>query len=61
MAPTIRPLYGVTIQHACERGDLDEMKELAAQAEAHLAADGDIAAHLEALKAEIAKQEAEQG
>ena len=55
----IQPLYGVAIQHACQSRDLEEMKELAARAEEHLAAEGDIAAELAKLKAAIADVEAQ--
>jgi hypothetical protein len=58
MAGKIVPLYGVHIHDCCERGDLDEMKEVCERAEAYLAADGDIATELAALKAAIAKLEA---
>lgn len=52
------PLYGVTIHHAVDKGDLEEMRKLADEAEAHLADYGDVKAALEKLKAEIAKLEA---
>jgi hypothetical protein len=55
----IQPLYAVPIQHACQSRDLDEMKALAARAEEYLAAEGDIAAELAALKAAIAEVEAQ--
>jgi uncharacterized protein DUF1843 len=58
MTGKIVPLYGVHIHDTCARGDLDEMKEVCERAEAYLAADGDIATELEALKAAIAKLEA---
>lgn len=54
----IRPLYGVPIQQACESGDLEEMRKLAAEAEEHVAKYGDVPRALEQLKAEIAKREA---
>ena len=57
--PPIVPLYGVPIQQARESGDLDEMKAVAKQAEAHLEEHGDVAGALKQLKAEIAKKEAE--
>jgi hypothetical protein len=52
-----QPLYGVVIHHAQHCGDLEEMKALAELAEWYLAAEGDIAAELALLKAEIAKLE----
>ena len=55
---TIRPLYGVTIHHCVNRGDLEEMRELADEAERHLAEHGDVKEALEKLKAEIARLEA---
>lgn len=48
-------LYGVPIQEAIAKGDLPRMKELAAEAEAHLKQVGDVRAALEVLKIEIAK------
>jgi hypothetical protein len=51
-------LYGVGIHHAAASGDLAAMKKIAAEAEAWLAAHGNISAALEALKIEIAKLEA---
>lgn len=50
-------LYGVTVGEACAKGDLDEMRSLAKQAEEYLAEHGNVAAALEVLKAEIAKAE----
>ncbi|MCA1587228.1 MAG: DUF1843 domain-containing protein [Chloroflexi bacterium] len=58
MADIAVPLYGVAIHQACERGDLDEMRKVAAQAEEHLAEYGDVPKAYEELKAEIAKAEA---
>jgi hypothetical protein len=55
---TIRPLYGITIHHCVDRGDLEEMRKLADEAEQHLAEHGDVKEALERLKAEIAKLEA---
>jgi hypothetical protein len=55
----IQPLYAVPIQHACQSRNLEEMKALAARAEEYLAAEGDIAAELAALKAAIAEVEAQ--
>jgi hypothetical protein len=51
------PLYAVTIHKSAASGDLAKMKNLAAEAEAHLKAHGDVSAALEALKIEIAKHE----
>jgi len=57
-SPIIRPLYAVPIHHCIAGGDLAKMKELAAEAEKHLAEHGDVSAALEVLKVEIAKAEA---
>lgn len=57
----IRPLYAATVHHARQSGNLEEMKALAELAEWFLAAEGDIAAELAALKEEIAKLEAASG
>jgi hypothetical protein len=57
----IQPLYAAVIQHACGSTDLDEMKAVAARAEEHLAAEGDIAGQLAALKSAISKLESGQG
>jgi hypothetical protein len=54
-------IYGVAIQQAAVSGDLAKMREIRAQAEAHLANHGDVSAALEMLKAEIAKAEAKGG
>lgn len=51
------PLYGVTIYKAAASGDLEQMKKVASQAEAHLQEHGNVPAALEALKIEIAKLE----
>jgi hypothetical protein len=48
-------LYGVPIQEAIAKGDLAQMKKLAAEAEQHLQQTGDVSAALEYLKIEIAK------
>lgn len=53
----IVPLYGVSIHEAAASGDIAQMKEVAAAAEAHLGEVGDVSAALEALKVEIAKLE----
>ena len=55
---TAVPLYAVTIHHACAKGDLAEMKKLAAAAEQWLTQHGDVRSALEALKVEIARAEA---
>jgi len=55
--PPVQALYAVPIHQACESGDLDEMRKLAAAAEEHLAEYGDVPRALEDLKAEIAKRE----
>jgi len=57
----LQPLYAVCIQHACQSRNLEEMKAVAARAEEHLAAQGDIAGELAKLKAAIAEVEAGQG
>jgi hypothetical protein len=59
MSGGIVPLYGVAIHQACERGDLDEMRKLAAEAEEHLAQYGDVPKAYEELKAEIAKHDSD--
>jgi hypothetical protein len=51
------PLYAVTIHKCAAGGNLAEMKQVAAEAEAHLKSHGDVSAALEALKVEIAKHE----
>jgi Domain of unknown function (DUF1843) len=51
-------VYGVPMRDAAAKGDLAEMKALAAQAQQHLAEHGDVSAALEVLKLEIAKLEA---
>lgn len=52
---SFRPLYGVTITDAIAKGDLDQLKQLAAEAEEHVRQYGDIPTLLAALKIEIAK------
>jgi uncharacterized protein DUF1843 len=49
--------YGPPIQAAVAKGDLAEMKRLAAQTESYLAQSGDVSAALEILRGEIAKLE----
>lgn len=51
-------LYGPPIYQAIGKGDLAEMKKLAAAAEQWLAQHGDVRYALEALKVEVAKAEA---
>jgi uncharacterized protein DUF1843 len=51
------PPYGPPIQEAIAKGDLAKMKQLATEAEQHLAQVGDVSAALEYLKIEIAKHE----
>ncbi len=53
-----QPLYAAGVHHARQYGNLEEMKALAELAEWYLAAEGDIAAELALLKAEIARLEA---
>jgi hypothetical protein len=58
MSKRVVPLYSVAMQQARSGGDVEKMRALAEQAEAHLASEGDIPAELEALKAAITKHEA---
>ncbi len=58
MAGRNLPPYGNAIQQARESGDLDEMKKVAADAEAYLEEHGDVPAAYEELKAAIAEHEA---
>jgi len=51
------PPYGPPIQEAIAKGDLAQMKQVAAAAEAHLQQVGDVRAALGYLKIEIAKHE----
>lgn len=51
------PPYGVAIQQAVASGDLITMKRVAAEAETYLKEHGDVAAALEALRAEISRHE----
>ena len=51
------PPYGVAIHQAIVGGELAHMKQIAAEAEAHLKEYGDVRAALGVLKAEIAKLE----
>jgi hypothetical protein len=50
-------LYGPPIQDAIAKGDLPQMKQLAAEAEKHLHEVGDVRSALEYLKIEIARLE----
>lgn len=50
--------YGTAIQEAVASGDLQRMKDVAQATEAYLRDYGNVPAALEALRAEIAKQEA---
>ncbi|MBI1684358.1 DUF1843 domain-containing protein [Caulobacter hibisci] len=54
---SFRPLYAAPISDAIAAGDLDELKKLKAEAEAHLQQYGDLQTLLAALKVEIAKAE----
>jgi hypothetical protein len=49
--------YGPPIHAAIAKGDLTEMKQLAAQTESYIAQSGDVSAALEILKAEIGRLE----
>jgi hypothetical protein len=60
MAKAVPP-YGPAIQQARASGDLDEMRKVAAAAEAHLEEHGDVQKAYEELKAEIAKLEGSDG
>jgi hypothetical protein len=53
----VHVLYGPPIHEAIAKGDLNEMKSLAQQAEEHIRSHGDVHAALEYLKMEIAKLE----
>ena len=52
---TPQPLYACAIQEAIVSADVGKMEEVAKQAEEQLANYGDVAAALDALKAELAK------
>jgi hypothetical protein len=54
------PPYGPPIQQAIAKGDLAQMKQLAAETERYLQEAGDVSAALEALKIAIAKAEHKQ-
>ena len=56
--PHPRPMYMATMTQAIAGGDLATMKQVAAEAEEHLATYGDVPGLLQLLKAEIAKAEA---
>jgi len=51
------PPYGVAIQQAIAKGDLNQMKQVAKEAEEYLQKAGNLPAALAILKAEIAKAE----
>ncbi|CBS90163.1 DUF1843 domain-containing protein [Azospirillum lipoferum] len=53
-----RPMYMATMTDAIAGGDLATMKQVAAEAEQHLATYGDVPGLLQLLKVEIAKAEA---
>ncbi|ASG22575.1 MULTISPECIES: DUF1843 domain-containing protein [Nitrospirillum] len=55
---SVHTLYGVAITDAIAKGDLAELKKLAAEAEAHVQQYGDVPTLLTHLKLEIAKAEA---
>jgi hypothetical protein len=57
MSSEFRVLYGVPIGEAIASGDLDRMRDMAKEAEEHLAEVGHVSAALELLKVEIAKAE----
>jgi len=52
--------YGVAITQAIASGDMNQMRQVAGQAEQFLAQHGDVAKLLSLLKVEIAKAEAAQ-
>ncbi|MFP5512079.1 MAG: DUF1843 domain-containing protein [Alphaproteobacteria bacterium] len=56
--PHPRPMYMATMTEAIAGGDLSTMKQVAAEAEEHLATYGDVPRLLQLLKVEIAKAEA---
>jgi HPt (histidine-containing phosphotransfer) domain-containing protein len=50
-------MYSAAMQEAAATGDLTRMKQVAREAEEHIAQHGNVPAALEALKLEIAKME----
>jgi hypothetical protein len=54
--PIIMP-YGVAIQQAVAGGDVNEMRRLEKETEAHLSQYGDVRSALAVLKTEIAKRD----
>ncbi|HEY6392865.1 MAG TPA: DUF1843 domain-containing protein [Bryobacteraceae bacterium] len=54
---TIRPLYAVVIHDVICSGDINRMKQVAAEAEQYLQKAGDVPSALQSLKIEIAKAE----
>jgi Domain of unknown function (DUF1843) len=57
-SPPAIPLYGPAIHGVIAHGNLQEMKSVAAKADAWLHEHGDISAAIEVLKTEIARIEA---
>jgi hypothetical protein len=55
--PSSMAIYGCVMRRAMVKGDLQEMKRLAQEAEEHLEKHGDVRTILEVLKTEIAKLE----
>lgn len=55
------PPYGPAIREAVAKGDVEEMRRVADDAEQHVKETGNIAAALELLKVEIAKAESGRG
>jgi hypothetical protein len=49
------PVYGCAMRESIAKGDLDDMKALAEQAEQHIREHGNVPLVLEVLKTEIAK------
>lgn len=58
--PIIHPMYAVTIQKTIAEGDLQQMRDVASEAEQQLNSWGDLRTSLEILKVEIAKLERKQ-
>jgi hypothetical protein len=51
------PPYGPAIREAVAKGDLEDMRRMAGEAEEHVRETGDVVSALELLRAEIAKAE----
>ena len=57
----IAPIYSVAIDDVIDLGDLEQMKDVAKQAEERLSETGNVSAALELLKVEIKKAEGSGG